>query len=109
MELSLEDKIKLIKESEILPEPTLWMLLKESEILSEPTLWMLLKESEILPEPTLWMLLKESEILPEPTLWMLLGKYGVRKSTIGIIVRKKYMYIAHWENNSSHNKSPFNN
>ena len=54
-------------------------------------------------------LIKESEMLPKPTLKMLSEKYGVGKSTIGDIVRKKSVYMSHWENNSSPNKSRFNN
>ena len=34
-------------------------------------------------------LIKESEMFPKPTLKMLSEKYGVGKSTIGDIVRKK--------------------
>ena len=54
-------------------------------------------------------LIKESEMLPKPTLKMLSEKYPIGKSTIGDIVRKKSANISHWENNSSPNKSRFNN
>ncbi|KAH3776972.1 hypothetical protein DPMN_178406 [Dreissena polymorpha] len=54
-------------------------------------------------------LIKESEMFPKLTLKILSEKDGVGKSTIGDIVRKKSAYISHWENNSSPNKSWFNN
>ncbi|KAH3862188.1 hypothetical protein DPMN_025154 [Dreissena polymorpha] len=38
-------------------------------------------------------LIKESEMLPKPTLKMLSEKYGVGKSTIWDVVRKKSAYI----------------
>ncbi|KAH3793785.1 hypothetical protein DPMN_147306 [Dreissena polymorpha] len=49
------------------------------------------------------------EMLPQPTLKMPSEKYGVGKSTIGDIQRKKFVYMSHWENNFSLNQSRFNN
>lgn len=53
-------------------------------------------------------LISEAERLPKPTLKVLSDKYGVGKSTVGDILKKKDVYKAESERNSSPGKHRFN-